>query len=82
MILEDLSRGSLLASLAQWKSIPFTPEGSLVRTQYRVPGYYADVAQLVEHIVANDKVAGSTPVIRSTQEAFLTERFFFSPITP
>ena len=26
----------------------------------------ADVAQLVEHLVANEKVAGSNPVVRST----------------
>jgi hypothetical protein len=27
---------------------------------------HADVAQLVEHLVANEKVAGSSPVVRST----------------
>ena len=29
---------------------------------------HANVAQLVEHLVANEKVAGSSPVIRSERE--------------
>ena len=34
----------------------------------------ADVAQLVEHLVANQKVVGSTPIIRSKQSCF---RFYW-----
>lgn len=28
-------------------------------------GFYAEVAQLVEHLLAKEKVAGSSPVFRS-----------------
>lgn len=35
---------------------------------------YADVAQLVEHLVANEKVAGSSPVVRSRTGRSCTRR--------
>ncbi len=45
---------------------PRLKHSSAVRSlRYAFPFKHADVAQLVEHLVANEKVAGSNPVVRS-----------------
>ena len=60
------------ARLAQRESASLTRKRSLVQSQYRAPrkplwaSVFADVAQLVAHNLAKVRVAGSSPVIRST----------------
>lgn len=46
-----------------WESTSLAPKGSWVQTPPVPP--YVDVAQLVEHCVANAKVVGSCPIIHS-----------------
>ena len=46
-----------------------------------VKAHPADVAQLVEHLVANEKVAGSSPVVRSRLVELCARRPVWSPGT-
>ena len=46
----------------------------------RSPRFYADVAQLVEHNLAKVGVAGSNPVVRSTEGAAHPSRTYLNNV--